>query len=492
MTTRIGARAPRRWAGTAFAALLLSVLAATAQAQSAGWIETEQAGRISRAALDNVHVVASRALNVRPDPSTAKPPIAVVEQGDVLRQVGETFNTVEGRAWMEIERPNGQRGWVAAQFLEPLKPSLDRVEQAMLLVADLTQGGTPVARMPALEKVQAGFVYIGPVGDAGWTFAHDQGRKALEQLPFVTRTSFVDSVPEDPAMVRDAIDRLVADGANLIFTTSFGYMDPTIEAAARHPNVVFMHCSGFKTAPNAGTYFGREYEARYLAGMLAGGMTESNIIGYAAAFPIPEVIRGIDAFTLGARSVNPEAEVRVLWTSTWYSPGIERDTAERLLDFGADVLTMHQDSPAVVQAAEQRGKHALGYHSDMSLFAPRATLASAVWDWAPLYQKIATDAHQGTWEPYKLWWGLDRGVVKLAGLNASLPDSLRARVLETEAALKSGKLRIFEGTIRDADGVVRVPSGKVMSDAELLTIDFFVLGVKGDLPEPQQPVTPSN
>ncbi|MEK0081940.1 BMP family ABC transporter substrate-binding protein [Benzoatithermus flavus] len=492
MTTQRCVHPWRRRAAAVLAVLGAAALTLPVQAQSAGWIETEKAGRVDKAALDSVLEVTSRALNVRPEPSTAKPPVAVLEQGDVVRRVGDTFNTVEGRAWIQIERPNGQRGWVSAPFLQPIRPSLERVEQAMLLVAGLGRAGAAPTRIAAKEKIRAGFVYVGPVGDAGWTYSHDQGRKALEALPFVEKTSYVDSVPEDPALVGAAIDKLVADGANLVFTTSFGYMDPTIAAAARHPDVVFMHASGFKTATNAGTYFGREYEARYLAGILAGGMTESNIIGYVAAFPIPEVIRGIDAFALGARSVNPDAEVRVLWTSTWYGPGVEREAAERLLDFGADVLTMHQDSPAVVQAAEQRGKYAIGYHSDMSVFAPRATLASAVWDWTPLYRKVAQDVHDGTWEPYKLWWGLREGVVKLAGLDPSLPDSLKQRVATAERALREGRLRIFEGTIRDADGVVRVPSGKVLSDADLLSLDWFVLGVKGDLPKPQQPSLPSN
>jgi len=471
---------------------MLAWIPPAVSAQTAGWIQTEKSGRIEKRALENVRVVTSRALNVRPDPSTGKPPVATIERGDVVRQIGTTFNTMEGRAWVQVDRPDGSSGWVAAQFLEPLMPSLEQVEQGMLLVAGLTEGAAPVARMSAISRIHAGFVYIGPVGDAGWTFAHDQGRRALEQLPFVTKTSYIEGVPEDPSMVREAIDGLVADGANLIFTTSFGYMDATIEAAGRHPNVVFMHCSGFKTAANAGTYFAREYEARYLAGMLAGGTTKSNILGYVAAFPIPEVVRGIDAFMLGARSVNPDAQVHVLWTGTWYSPGIERQTADRLLDEGADVLTMHQDSPAVVQAAEQRGKYALGYHSDMSSFAPHATLASVAWNWAPLYRKIATDVHEGNWEAYKLWWGLDQGAVELAGLNASLPSALRSQVLVAEQAIKDGTKRIFEGTISDADGVVRVPSGKVLTDAELLTMDYFVLGVKGDLPKLHKSANPSN
>jgi basic membrane protein A len=293
-------------------------------------------------------------------------------------------------------------------------------------------------------------------------------------------------------LVAEAIDGLVAGGANLIFTTSFGYMDPTIEAARRHPAVTFMHSAGFKTAENAGTYFAREYEGRYLAGMVAGGMTQTNTLGYVAAFPIAQVLRGINAFTLGALAVNPDVQVRVSWTGNWFSPGLERETADRLLDGGADVLTMHQNSPATVQAAAARGRYALGYHSDMAMFGPDTTLASVAWDWAPLYRKVAEDLHRGTWQPYQLWWGLKDGGVRLAGLSPKVPAELRRRIAAAEAAIKAGRLRIFEGTIRDNRGDVRVPSRRVLTDAELLAMDFLVLGVKGEVPKAEAPTGPSN
>jgi basic membrane protein A len=451
-------------------------------------------GRVGKAELREVYAVRTRTLNLRPDPSTANPPLATLAAGDMVKRVGETFNTTENRSWLRVVRADGGAGWVAAGFVEPVAPALDRVEQALRLVRGMTTAGGAgaAARRAPVESIKAGFVYVGSVGDAGWSYSHDQGRKALEAIPYVKETMVADSVPEDPKLVAEAIDALVARGANLVFTTSFGFMDPTIDAAKRHPDVTFMHCSGFKTADNVGTYFGREYEGRYLAGMLAGGMTEAGRIGYVAAFPIPEVIRGINAFTLGALAVNPDVEVRVLWTSTWYSPGIERETAERLLDYGADVLTMHQDTPATVQATEQRGKYAVGYHSDMSTFAPNAVLTSSVWDWAPIYRKVAADLHEGKWEPYRLWWGLKEGVVKLAPLSGDLPDSLRQRVAKAEADLLGGRLRVFEGTLRDSQGVVRVPSGRVLTDAELLTMDYFVLGVKGELPAPQSPAVVAN
>ena len=348
------------------------------------------------------------------------------------------------------------------------------------------------ARRKPVPEVRVGFVLSGPIGDGGWVLSHELGRRALEELSFVKGTAYVENVPEKPELVMAAIDELVEGGANLVFTTSFGFMQPTLDAAAKYPNVVFMHSAGFKTAPNMGTYFGRIYEARYLAGIVAGGMSESKIIGYVAAFPIAQVLRGINAFTLGAQSVSPDVQVRVLWTNTWYSPGIEKETTDRLFDFGADVVTMHQNSPAVLQAAEARGRKAIGYHGDMAPFAPAATMTSVVWDWAPMYRKIATDLHEGGWEPYQLWWGAKEGVVKLAPLSPDLPLALKERVLAAERDLKSGRLDVFAGTLRDDRGRVRLPSGQVLYDADLLSMDFFVLGVRGELPVPKAPTGPTN
>lgn len=466
-----------------------------AAAQDAGWIATDRTDRVERSALDAVRVVTARALNVRPQPSTQLPPVALLEQGDIVSLTGaEIPASAEDPGWIAVRTPGGVEGWVSGRYVAPLDATIERVEAAMALLAGAGPAIAAIAnREDPVDKVRVGFIYQSAIGDAGWTFSHDAGRKALEALPFVEWTRYVESVPEEPQAVAAAIDGLVAEGANLIFTTSFGYMDPTIAAAARHPDVVFMHSAGFKTAANAGTYFGRIYEARYLAGIIAGGMTRSNIIGYAAAFPIAQVIRGINAFALGVQSVNPEAKVRVTWTKAWYSPGVEREVAEELLDGGADVVTMHQNSPAVVQAAGQRGRYAIGYHSDMSLFAPETTLASVSWDWTPLYTKIATDVHEGTWEPYKLWWGSEAGVVRLAGVKADLlPEPVRQRLAAAEAGLRDGSLRIFEGTLRDQSGSVRVPSGRVMTDEELLAMDFFVMGIEGELPAPKPAAGPTN
>ncbi len=341
----------------------------------------------------------------------------------------------------------------------------------------------PQAASAAADKqIKAGFIYVGPVGDAGWTWAHDQGRQALEKLPFVASTAFIESVPEGAESAR-VINGLVRNGNNLIFTTSFGYMDATLEVAKNNPEVVFMHCSGYKTADNVGTYFGRMYEPRYLSGIVAGKMTKKNVIGYVAAFPIPEVIRGINAFTLGVRSVNPKAEVRVVWTQTWFDPGIERDAADSLLDVGADVLAMHQDAPATLQAAEARGAYVIGYNSDMRSFAPNAFLTAPVWNWAPLYKTVAEEVKNGTWKSAALWPGMKDGLVELAPLSEKVPADVAALVAEKTEAIKAGTFHPFTGPIKDQAGKEKVAAGAVVADADLLSMNWFVEGVQGTIPK---------
>ena len=330
------------------------------------------------------------------------------------------------------------------------------------------------------KQVKAGFVYVGPVGDAGWTYSHDLGRLEMEKLPYVEPSTYIESVPEGAESAR-VINGLVRRGHNLILTTSFGYMDATIDVAKRNEDVIFMHCSGYKTADNVGTYFGRMYEPRYLSGIIAGQMTEKNIIGYVAAFPIPEVIRGINAFTLGVRSVNPDAQVRVVWTQTWFDPGVERDAADSLLDVGADVLAMHQDAPATLQAAEARGAYVIGYNSDMRHFAPNAFLTAPVWNWGVLYTQLAEAVHKGTWKSEQIWWGLKEGLIGLADLSDRIPAPLQAQVKERAAAIAAGTFHPFTGPIKDRDGKEVVAAGQVMSDADMLSMNFFVEGVQGTL-----------
>lgn len=336
------------------------------------------------------------------------------------------------------------------------------------------------------EEMKVGFVYVGPVGDAGWTYAHDQGRKYMvEQLPYLDEsdTLVVESVPENADAERVLTD-LAEKGCKVIFATSFGYMDYVINVAKRYPDVVFMHCSGYKTAENVGTYFGRMYQPRYLTGLIAGMKTESNLIGYVAAHPIPEVIRGINAFTLGVRAANPEAEVKVVWTNTWYDPAAEKEAALSLLDAGADVIAQHQDTPGPQQAAQERGAFGIGYNTDMRDFAPEANMTSPVWNWGPYYVEVVEAVKNGTWKSEQYWGSIADGVVGVGAYNEDLvPEEAKKLVEEKLALMKSGELEVFAGPIKDQEGNVKVKEGESLSDEEMLGMDWFVEGVKGNIPK---------
>jgi len=338
----------------------------------------------------------------------------------------------------------------------------------------------PAAEGPKTGELKVGFVYTSPVGDAGYSWAHDQGRKAIEALPDV-KASIVEAVKEGADAER-VIENMARGGYDLIFTTSFGFMDPTMKVAKDFPKVKFMHCSGFKAGDNVDNYFGRIYQARYLTGIVAGSMTKSNIIGYVAAFPIPEVIRGINAFTLGARSVNPKAQVRVVWTKTWFDPALEKDAAISLLDVNADVIAQHQDSPGPQEAAQQRGKYSIGYNSDMAKFAPKAHLTSAVWNWAPLYEAIVKEVREGKWTGNRsIWWGMDKGIVDIAPFGPMVPKAVADKVLAKKAELVKGEDKIFVGPIKDQGGKIKIADGVKAEDKELLGMTWFVEGVVGSV-----------
>ena len=254
-----------------------------------------------------------------------------------------------------------------------------------------------------------------------------------------------------------------------------------LKVAGQFPKTVFMHCSGFKTAPNMGNYFGRMYQARYLSGMVAGAMTRSNTLGYVAAFPIPEVIRGINAFALGAQAVNPKAQVRVVWTKTWYDPATEKEAAKSLLDVGADVITQHQDSPGPQEAAQEKGVYSIGYNSDMSAFAPKAHLTAPIWNWAPFYKQVVEQVRQGTWKPASTWYGMKEGIVGLAPFGPMVPQKVRDLVEAKKKEIMAGKDDIFAGPIKDQKGQIQVAAGKTATDTELLGMKYFVQGVVGTL-----------
>jgi basic membrane protein A len=331
--------------------------------------------------------------------------------------------------------------------------------------------------------VKVAFVYIGPPGDLGWTYEHDRGRKLLEEaLGDDVETTYIEDVPEGPDAKR-VIQQYAQEGWDVIFTTSFGYMDPTLEVAEEFPDVLFEHCSGYKTAENMATYFGRMYQPRYLSGIVAGEMTDSNIIGYVAAFPIPEVIRGINAFTLGVRSVNSDAEVRVVWTNTWYDPVKEREAAEALLDEGADVITQHQDTTEPQKAAKERDALSVGYDSDMREFVGDTVLTSPQWNWGTYYVDTVSEMVNGTWETHQFWGGLETGVVTLAEYSPLVPDDVRAQVDAERERIVDTDWDVFCGPINDQDGNEAVAEGECMPDPDMLNMSWFVEGVVGEIPE---------
>lgn len=336
---------------------------------------------------------------------------------------------------------------------------------------------------PAAQPLKIGFVYVSPVGDAGWTYQHDLARRALEkQYGDKIVTKYVENVPEGADAER-VIRELAASGHELVFTTSFGYMNPTIKVAKSFPKVLFEHATGYKRAKNVGTYNARFYEGRYLAGIVAGKMSKSGTAGYVAAFPIPEVLQGINAFTRGMRSVNPKAQVRVVWVNSWYDPGREREAAMALISQGADVLMQHTDSTAPVQAAEEKGVYAIGYHSDMSKYGPKAHLTASTHDWTGFYGKLVGEALAGKAQPTNIWGGIKDGMVKMAPYNPAVPQDVRDLVAKAAADIAAGRLHPFGGPVKDQGGKERVPAGKFMPDDQLAVMDYYVEGVQGQLPK---------
>ena len=337
-----------------------------------------------------------------------------------------------------------------------------------------------VLSLPSLvlaEPLKVGFVYVGPIGNAGWTYAHDQGRLAMERaLGDQVRTSYVDNVHEGPEAER-VIEQLARSGHKLIFTTSLGFMNPTLNVARRYPDVIFEHATGDRRAKNVGTYNARFYEGRYLTGLIAGKMTKSGVIGYVAALPVPEVYQGLIAFVQGLHKTNPKATVRLIWINAWYDPAKEREAAETLIALGADIITQHTDSPAPVQAAESHGIYAFGYDSDMSAFGPKAHLTATIEDWGPFYTQRAKEVINHTWTSRDVWGGLASGMVKLAPLSPAVPQAVRSLVEEAKAAIISGKLHPMTGPIKDQKGVVRIAQDETPDDATLKRLDWLPQGV---------------
>ena len=338
---------------------------------------------------------------------------------------------------------------------------------------------TFAAPVNAADKIKVGFIYVGPIGDHGWSYRHDIGRLAIDAaLGDKVETSYVESVNEGPDAER-VLRQLASSGHNLIFTTSFGFMNPTIKVAKRFKDVMFEHATGYKRAPNVSTYAARFYEGRTVIGKIAGRMTKSGTIGYIGSFPIPEVVRGINAFTLALQSERPDATVKVVWVNTWYDPSKESAAARALIDQGADIIVQHTDSPAALQVAEQRGVYAFGQASDMRAFAPKAQLTAIIDDWDAYYVSRAKAVLDGTWESSDAWGGLDTGMVKMAPYGDAVPEDVRKLADDTVAGIIAGTINPFTGPIKDQAAQERVPAGQVASDKMLLGMDWYVPGVEG-------------
>lgn len=333
-------------------------------------------------------------------------------------------------------------------------------------------------RARAQAPLKVGFVYVGPVGDHGWTYRHDVGRRDVEAaLGDSVTTTFVESVSEGPDAER-VIRQLAADGNDIVFTTSFGFMNPTIRVAQQFPDVMFEHCTGYQTAPNVAVYNGRFHEGRAVIGTVAGHMSESGIVGYIGSFPIPEVVMGINAFTLAARKINPDLETRVIWVNSWYDPGREAEAAATLIDQGADIISQHTDSPAALQVAEERGVYAFGQASDMKAFAPNAQLTSIIDDWGPYYIERCQAILDGTWETHMVWDGLAKGKVVIAPYNPVIPETVVADAEAVRTGIIDGSVHPFTGPIYDQAGALRVPEGETIGDEILAAMDWYVQGVQ--------------
>jgi len=351
----------------------------------------------------------------------------------------------------------------------------------LAIAAVLALAGATLAAQAA-DKLKVGFVYVGPIGDLGYTYQHEVGRRALQKaLGDKVETTYLENVNEGPDAER-AIEQLARAGNKLIFTTSFGFMDATVKVAAKYPNVFFEHATGYKRAKNLATYAARFYEGRYIQGQIAGKMTKTGVIGYIVSFPIPEVISGINATMLGAQSVNPNVKFKIIWVNSWFDPPKEADAAKALIDQGADMLTQHTDSPAAMQIAEQRGIHAFGQSSDMIKFGPHAQLTADTDYWGNYYIERAKLVLAGKWKSEDTWDGLDKGMVVMAPYT-NMPDDVKQMAMKTEAAIKDGSLNPFKCPIVDQDGkTVECKGGSRLDNGQILSMNWYVKGIDDKVP----------
>ncbi|AWO93042.2 MULTISPECIES: BMP family ABC transporter substrate-binding protein [Bradyrhizobium] len=349
------------------------------------------------------------------------------------------------------------------------------------LAAGLLLAGS-VSAASAADKLKVGFIYLGPVGDLGWTYQHEQGRLALvKELGDKIETTTLENVPEGPDAER-AIEQLVRAGNKLIFTTSFGYMDPTLKVAKKYPNVHFEHATGYKRDKNMSTYSAKWYQGRYIQGLIAAKMSKSGVLGYIGSFPIPEVVSGINATILAAQTINPNIKVKIIWANTWFDPGKEADAAKALIDQGADVIMQHTDSPAAMQIASERGKLAFGQDSEMIKFGPKTQLTSILDTWGPYYIERVKAELAGTWKSEDTWGGLDSHMFAMAPYT-NMPDDVKKMAEDAQAAITAGKLHPFKCPIVGQDGKeVECKGGANLADGQILGMNFYVKGIDDKLP----------
>ncbi|WP_339802687.1 BMP family ABC transporter substrate-binding protein [uncultured Marinobacter sp.] len=353
------------------------------------------------------------------------------------------------------------------------------LKRSLAFAAALT---LPVPAM-ADDPMKVGFVYVGPIGDHGWSYQHDLGRLSVEEhFGDKVSTTYVENVNEGADAER-TIRRLAQAGNDIIFTTSFGFMNPTERVAKEFPDKTFLHATGYKQADNLGTYLSVTYEGRYVTGVAAGLETKTNTLGYIASFPIPEVIRDINAVYLGAKSVNPDIDLRVVWVNTWFDPAREADAANTLMDQGVDVIVQHTDSPAPLIAAERRGNWGVGQASDMRDFGPKAHLLSVVNDWAPYYIDTIQQVMDGTWESQDYWGGLAEDVIQIVGVNESLSAENKAKIEAVTESIRSGEFHPFTGPLKNQAGELMVEDGVTMTRAELSGMNWYVEGMTANYPE---------
>jgi len=336
----------------------------------------------------------------------------------------------------------------------------------------------------AQDKTKVGFIYVGPIGDGGWTYEHDQGRLAVEEhFGDRVETVYQESVKEGPDAER-AISQMALNGADLIFTTSFGFMDPTVKVAGKFPKVKFEHATGYKTAPNVSTYSARFYEGRAIQGHIAGKMTDTNVIGYIASYPIPEVIRGINAAFIHARKANPDVQFKIIWAYTWFDPAKEADAANALIEQGADVILQHTDSTAPLAAAEKAGGViGFGQASDMAEYKPHPRVSSIIDNWAPYYIARTQAVIDGTWESQQVWHGIDEGMVEIGEITDAVPEQVKAEALEMKQAIAAGDYHPFTGPLNKQDGTPWLAEGETAMDSTLLGMDFYVEGLDAEIPQ---------